>query len=570
MPGPNELGEFLRARRARLRPAEVGLPAGSGARRTPGLRREEVAALAGLSIDYYIRLEQGRESNPGGPILDGLARALRLNEEEHAHLYALANHAAGRTARDSAPASRVVRPGVRQLLETVRPCPAYVLTRTSDLLAANPEAIALFPGLADWPPERRNTIRYTFLHPAARELFVTWEHSAETIAAHLRSLAADVPGDPEVAALIAELLEGSPDFARFWERHDVRQRRGEAKRFRHPQVGEFTLTYEVLYLADGQRVSIYQAEPGSRDQDALALLSMIASGSAPERHPLAVREAGGQADLLPGIDVGAEFLHGVTELGERVGAEDEQPRRVRILDGGDDGLGGPGRVAGLAAVAGGVLLPPGAHGRGVVADRLAGLGERAQEAGAERTRLDGHDPDPERDDLLAQRLGHGFQRGLAGRVVAGPDGGTARPDRGDADDRAAALRPHAGQDGLNQRARPEEVGREQLLDLIVGGLLDGGAVAVAGVVHEHVDGAEALPGGPHDGAYLGVVGDVQRERERGAGAGPGEILDRGGVARCHHDVLAAVQDGRGKRSPQAGRAAGNEPGGHADLPFVSW
>ena len=146
MPGSNELGGFLRARRARLRPGDAGLPPGSGARRTPGLRREEVAALAGLSIDYYIRLEQGKESNPSGPILDGLARALRLNEEEHAHLYALANHAAGRTARPVSRASRVVRPGIRQLLETVRPCPAYVLTRTSDLLAANPEALILFAG----------------------------------------------------------------------------------------------------------------------------------------------------------------------------------------------------------------------------------------------------------------------------------------------------------------------------------------------------------------------------------------------------------------------------------------
>ncbi len=202
MPGPNELGDFLRARRARLRPGDVGLPPGPGTRRTPGLRREETAALAGLSIDYYIRLEQGKETNPSGPILDGLARALWLNEEEHAHLYALANHAAGRTAGGPPPASRVVRPGVRQLLETVRPCPAYVLTRTSDLLAANPEALALFPGLADWPPERRNTIRYTFFHPAARELFAHWDHSAETIAAHLRSLAADAPDDPEVSALI--------------------------------------------------------------------------------------------------------------------------------------------------------------------------------------------------------------------------------------------------------------------------------------------------------------------------------------------------------------------------------
>jgi transcriptional regulator with XRE-family HTH domain len=279
MPRPSELGEFLRARRARLRPGDVGLPSGTGTRRTPGLRREETAALAGLSIDYYIRLEQGKESNPSGPILDGLARALRLNEEEHAHLYALANHAAGRTARSSPQASRVVRPGVRRLLQTVRPCPAYVLTRTSDLLAANPEALTLFAGLADWPPERRNTIRYTFFHPAATELFADWDHVAETTAAHLRSLAAGTPGDPDVFALIAELLHASPEFARLWQRHDVRQRRGEAKPFRHPRAGEFTLTNEVFYLADGQRMSIYQAEPGSRDHDALTLLSMIASGN---------------------------------------------------------------------------------------------------------------------------------------------------------------------------------------------------------------------------------------------------------------------------------------------------
>ena len=278
----SQLGEFLRARRARLRPGDVGLPTGTGTRRTPGLRREEIAALAGLSIDYYIRLEQGKETNPGGSILDGLARALRLNEEEHAHLYALANHAAGRTARGSQSASRVVRPGVRQLLETVRPCPAYVLTRTSDLLAANPEALALFAGLADWPPERRNTIRYTFFHPAARELFANWDHSAETTAAHLRSLAADTPADPDVSALIAELLDGSPEFARLWQRHDVRHRRGEAKPFRHPRVGEFTLTTEALYLADGQRLTVYQAEPGSRDHDALTLLSMTASGDEQE------------------------------------------------------------------------------------------------------------------------------------------------------------------------------------------------------------------------------------------------------------------------------------------------
>jgi transcriptional regulator with XRE-family HTH domain len=282
MPGPSELGDFLRARRDRLRPGDVGLPAGLGTRRTPGLRREEIAALAGLSIDYYIRLEQGKESNPSGPILDGLAHALRLNEEEHAHLYALANHASGRTARGSRRVNRMVRPGVRQLLETVRPCPAYVLTRTSDLLAANPEALTLLTGLADWPPERRNTIRYTFLHPAARELFADWAHVAETTAANLRALEASYPDDPEIPALIAELCGGSPEFARQWQRHDVRQRRGEAKPFRHPQVGEFAFTYEVLHLADGQRMTVYQAEPGTHDHDAMTLLSMIASGGKPE------------------------------------------------------------------------------------------------------------------------------------------------------------------------------------------------------------------------------------------------------------------------------------------------
>jgi transcriptional regulator with XRE-family HTH domain len=271
----NQLGEFLRARRARLRPSDVGLPAGVGPRRTPGLRREELAATAGLSIDYYIRLEQGKETNPSGPILDGLARALRLNDEEQSHLYALANRAAGRSTRLPS-GSSVVRPGIRQLLETVRPYPAYVLSRTSDILAVNPEGLALFHGMAEWPPERRNTIRYTYLHPAARDLFADWEGVAAQSAAHLRALDADYPGDPALRALIAELRAGSPEFARLWQQHEVRHRRGERKPLRHPRVGELTLTTEVLYIEDGQRMTIYQAKPGTRDHDAMTLLSMVA------------------------------------------------------------------------------------------------------------------------------------------------------------------------------------------------------------------------------------------------------------------------------------------------------
>ncbi|HJP72834.1 MAG TPA: helix-turn-helix transcriptional regulator [Pseudonocardiaceae bacterium] len=271
----NQLGDFLRARRARLCPADVGLPSRLGSSRTPGLRREELAAVAGVSIDYYIRLEQGKETNPSGPVLDGLARALQLNDEERSHLYALANQVAGRSASSSSWSSEV-RPGIRQLLTTLRPCPAYVLSRTHDVLAANPEGLALFHGMADWPVERRNTTRYIYLHPAARELFADWDNTAADSTAHLRTLEADHPDDPALRALIAELRAASPEFARRWEQHDVRHRRGERMAFRHPRAGEFTLTAEILYLEDGQRMTVLQAEPGSPDQDAMTLLSMVA------------------------------------------------------------------------------------------------------------------------------------------------------------------------------------------------------------------------------------------------------------------------------------------------------
>ncbi|HEY7429986.1 MAG TPA: helix-turn-helix domain-containing protein [Streptosporangiaceae bacterium] len=288
------LGEFLRARRARIRPADVGLPAGLGLRRTPGLRREELAALAGISIDYCIRLEQGRETNPSAAVLDALASALLLDQEERAHLLALARQPArlGAPAGDQRHArghSRpgqpdAVRPEIRQLLETLRPCPAYVLNRISDMLAANPEALALFAGIEDWPAPRRNTARYTFLHPAARELFADWPHSAATTAANLRAVAAADPHVPGLAELIAELTAQSPEFARLWQRYDIRQRRGEPKTFRHPRLGMITLTYEVLQLdADGQRMSVYQAAPGSTDEDTLALLALLAGEAAAGR-----------------------------------------------------------------------------------------------------------------------------------------------------------------------------------------------------------------------------------------------------------------------------------------------
>lgn len=274
MTAPTGLGDFLRARRARLRPADVGLPPGTGHRRTPGLRREELAALAGLSIDYYIRLEQGKEANPSPAILDGLGRALHLTTEEHEHLYTLANHVARRTWPASPLTIQEVRPGVRLLLETVRPNPAYVQNQVNDILAANQEGLALLAGIEDWPVHRRNTVRYVFCHPAARTLYPDWHATARATVANLRARSLAAPDSPELAALVDEVSASSPEFVGLWQRYDLRYRRSQAKDFNHPGVGHLTLGFEVLNLDDGLRLSVYQAEPGTPDYDALKLLAL--------------------------------------------------------------------------------------------------------------------------------------------------------------------------------------------------------------------------------------------------------------------------------------------------------
>jgi transcriptional regulator with XRE-family HTH domain len=241
------------------------------------LRREELAALAGLSIDYYIRLEQGKETNPSTAILDGLARALHLTEEEHGHLYTLANHAARRTWPSSPHTIGEVRAGLRLLLETVRPYPAYVQDRVNDILAANPEGLALFAGIEEWPVHRRNTIRYVFCHPAARTLYPDWEATAQATIANLRARSIDAPDSPDLRALVEEVSASSAEFARLWRRYDLRYRRSQVKSFHHPEVGDFTLGFEVLDLDDGLRLSILQAEPGTSGHDALKLLALGAT-----------------------------------------------------------------------------------------------------------------------------------------------------------------------------------------------------------------------------------------------------------------------------------------------------
>ncbi len=273
-----ELGRFLRARRGGVRPADVGLPTGPGVRRTPGLRREELATLAGVSVDYYTRLERGKETRPGPAVVEALARALRLDDEERDYFRDLAAQAARRAPEPRPPLSRTVRASVKQLLETVRPNPAYVVGRTNDLLAANPGGLRLLHGMADWPARQRNTIRYTFLHPAARTLFPDWEQKAKGGVAQLRAFAGSDPDAPDLAALIGELVVKSPDFNRLWERYEVRSIGEGSKTFHHPLVGTMTLTHEVMSLnrTDGQRVVIYMAPPGSPDHDAMTLLDLAA------------------------------------------------------------------------------------------------------------------------------------------------------------------------------------------------------------------------------------------------------------------------------------------------------
>ena len=247
--GGTELGRFLRARRSQVTPADVGFAPGTGVRRTPGLRREEVAALAGVSIDYYTRLERGKETRPSPAVTDALARALKLDPDEHEHLRALSARAARYAPEPPVAPSRSVRPQLRLLLETLRPNPAHITSRTLDVLAANPGAMALYAGLGEWPAAQRNIGRFLFLHPAARDIYADWDYQIRGCVARLRALAGTDPDAPDLAALIGELLLKSPEFARLWERYDVTRRTAAlSKTFHHPQVGTITLGFQGLQL----------------------------------------------------------------------------------------------------------------------------------------------------------------------------------------------------------------------------------------------------------------------------------------------------------------------------------
>ncbi|MFD4294688.1 helix-turn-helix domain-containing protein [Rhodococcus sp. NPDC058532] len=254
------LGEFLRSRRALVRPSDVGLPTGPGLRRIPGLRREELATLAGVSFDYYTRLEQGRERRPGRAVLHSLARALQLTADDQRHLMRLAALASDPPAANAPAPTTVVRPGIDVLLARLSPAPAYVLNRVSDMVAANPEGLALFHGIGSWPRERRNTVRYIFTHPPARTLFVDWEATARASVAQLRAMNAHCPTDPPLLAVVAELEAADPLFRRLWADHAVGPRRHARKAFNHPDLGAVAYDFETLHLPDdGLRISVYTA-----------------------------------------------------------------------------------------------------------------------------------------------------------------------------------------------------------------------------------------------------------------------------------------------------------------------
>jgi transcriptional regulator with XRE-family HTH domain len=275
-----ELGDFLRSRRSRLSPTDVGARTYGERRRVPGLRREELAQLAGVSVAYYTRLEQGLSRNASDAVLDALARALRLDGDETNHLRALARPARAKAV--PRPKPERARSSVRTMLAAIGDAPAVLIGYRNDVLAWNRMGHALIFGHLpyDGPDQvgtRPNWIKLIFCDPHMREFYVDWKTKAQDAVAYLRLVSGQHPSDPRVAALIGDLSVNSPDFARLWTGHAVRQCRSAVRGFRHPLVGGLTLSEEVMELVQdtGQRIVIYSAEPGSPSEAALRLLAGI-------------------------------------------------------------------------------------------------------------------------------------------------------------------------------------------------------------------------------------------------------------------------------------------------------
>jgi transcriptional regulator with XRE-family HTH domain len=273
-----EVREFLSSRRARITPEQAGLPAYGGNRRVEGLRREEVAMLAGVSVDYYVRMERGNLSGASESVLDALAHALQLDEAEREHLFALAR-TAGTSPRRRRTTPTSVRPAVQQVLNAITDAPAWVRNGRHDILAMNRLARALYsPVLAD-PRRPVNTTRFVYLDPAAPEFFVDWERVAADAAAMLRLEAGRNPNDPALITLVGELSTRSEVFRQRWASYDVQYHRSGRKRLRHPVVGQLDLNFESMELPSepGLFLNVYTATPDSPSADALKMLASWAA-----------------------------------------------------------------------------------------------------------------------------------------------------------------------------------------------------------------------------------------------------------------------------------------------------
>ncbi|MED5803930.1 helix-turn-helix transcriptional regulator [Gordonia sp. Z-3] len=275
-----EVKDFLTSRRARISPAQAGLPAYGGAkRRVAGLRREEVALLAGVSIDYYVRMERGNLSGTSDSVLNGVASALQLDEAERDHLFDLARVAQQGPVRRRA-RNTVVTPGIRQLLESITDAPAWVRNARHDMLAANRMARALYaPLLESDPSQQPNTARFVYLDPASKDFFGDWERGADDIAAMLRSEAGRNPHDKKLIELIGELSTQSEVFRTRWAAHNVRFHRTGKKRLHHPVVGDLELDFEAMEFPAHPELTllVYTAADNTPAADGLKLLASWAA-----------------------------------------------------------------------------------------------------------------------------------------------------------------------------------------------------------------------------------------------------------------------------------------------------
>ncbi len=269
-------------RRARVLPQHAGLPASMGVRRVPGLRREEVALLAGVSAEYYERLERGRTKNPSASVLDSIARVLQLNAAERDHLFALASPSQRKPVHRSSPR---LRPGLQQALDLLTDVPALILGSRHDLIAINDLGAAFYVGFDGLPKGQRNMVRYLFTVEAARELYDDWAGTARKVVAELRLYAGTHHHDPKLAELVGDLAVRDPDFRQWWAEHDVYLREHGSKRYHHPIVGDLELGYEAMTpVGEPDLVfGTHTVEPKSPSAEALALLAHWSTTTSRER-----------------------------------------------------------------------------------------------------------------------------------------------------------------------------------------------------------------------------------------------------------------------------------------------